>query len=105
MTKMRGVFMVLSASSRQIRRSGIERSRQPLLLVKVTRTLPELRSTDAGRTMVSHQVAVGVLADDVIHEQILRDDHVAFYAHHLGDVGNAPRAVAQARCLNDDVDR
>ena len=46
-----------------------------------------------------------VLADDLVDEQVLRDDDVAFHAHHLGDVGDAARAVAQARGLDDDVDR
>ena len=55
--------------------------------------------------MPADDVAVGVLADHVVDEQVLGDDGVAFHAHHLGDVGDAARAVAQARGLDDDVDR
>ena len=46
-----------------------------------------------------------VLADHLVDEQVLGDDDVAFHAHHLGDVGDPARAVAQARGLHDDVDR
>src|SRR5690606_28785190 len=37
--------------------------------------------------------------------QVLGGDDVTFGAEHLGDVGDAARAVAQARRLDDDVDR
>jgi hypothetical protein len=50
-------------------------------------------------------LAVRVLALHVIDHQILGDDHVPFHAEHLGDVGDAARTVAQARRLDDDVDR
>ena len=46
-----------------------------------------------------------VLAQHVVDEEVLGDDDVAFHPHHLGDVGDAARAVAQARGLDDDVDR
>jgi hypothetical protein len=39
--------------------------------------------------MPADQLAVGVLADDVVDEQVLRDDDVAFHAEHLGDVRDA----------------
>src|SRR5690606_8322553 len=38
-------------------------------------------------------------------EQFLRDNHVAFHPDHLGDVGDAARAIAQALDLDDQVDR
>src|SRR5262245_9885697 len=85
--------------------SGIEGCGQPLLLVVVPRTFPEFRAADAGRAMLADDLATGVLADQVVEEDVLGDDGVAFHAHHLGDVGDAARTVAQARRLDDDVDR
>ncbi len=76
-----------------------------LLVAVVARTLPEFRAADAGRAVPADDLAVGVLADHVVEEDVLGDDGVAFHAHHLGDVGDAARAVAQARGLDDDVDR
>src|SRR5262249_51869384 len=99
MTKMRDAFMALSASFRQIGRRSVDRRRQPLLLAEIAGALPELRTTDAGRAMMPDQVAVGVLAGDVVDEKVLGDDHITLQAHHFGDVGDAPRAVAQARRL------
>ena len=46
-----------------------------------------------------------VLAGDVVAEQSLGHEDVAFQADDLGDVGDATRAVAQAGRLNDHVDR
>src|SRR5262245_25887554 len=46
-----------------------------------------------------------VFALDLVDEQVLGDDYVAFHAHHFGDVGDLARAIAQARGLHDDVDR
>ena len=84
---------------------GIERGREPLLFAVIARAFPELRTADAGRAVPADDLAVGVFADHVVQEQILGDDGVAFHAHHLGDVGDAARTVAQARGLDDDVDR
>jgi hypothetical protein len=67
--------------------------------------IPEARTGDAGRAVPAHDLAVLVLAGDLVDEQVLGDDHVAFQADHLGDVGDAARAVAQAGRLDDDVDR
>ena len=80
---------------------GVERGGEPLLLAVVAGALPEARPADAGRAVAADQIAVRVLADDVVDEQVLGDDDVAFHAHHLGDVGDAARAVAQARGLHD----
>src|SRR5712671_1766713 len=81
---------------------GIEGGGKPLLLAVIPCTIPEPRPSDAGRAMPADDVAVGVLADHVIQEQVLGNDGVAFHAHHLGDVRDAPRAVAQPGCLDDD---
>src|SRR6185312_5174243 len=83
----------------------VKRSREPLLLAIVARALPEAWPSDARRTMSSDNVSVGVLADNVVEEDVLGNDGIAFHAHHLGDVGDAPGAVAQAGSLDDDVDR
>src|SRR5256714_6002526 len=84
---------------------GIQRSGKPLLLAVVARAFPEARPSDAGRAVAADDLAVGVLADHVVEEDVLGDDGVAFHAHHLGDVGDAARSVAQPRRLDDDVDR
>src|SRR5882757_10874837 len=74
---------------------GVERGSEPLLLAVVSRAIPKARPSDAGRTMAADDLAAGVLADDVVEEQVLGNDGIAFHAHHLGDVGDAARAVAQ----------
>src|SRR5579883_3494958 len=66
---------------------------EPLLLAIVAGAIPELRAADAGRAMAADEVALRVLPDDLIEEQILGDDHIAFRCQHLGDVGDAARAV------------
>src|SRR5213080_4373885 len=84
---------------------GVERGRQAMLFAVVAGTLPEARPADAGRTMAADQAAVRVLAQHLKDEHVLGDDDIAFHAHHLGDVGDAARAVAQARGLDDHVHR
>src|SRR3954469_16006136 len=84
---------------------GVERGRKPLLLVVIPRALPEFGTPDPGRAVPADNLAVGVLADHVVEEHVLGDDGVAFHAHHLGNVGDAARTVAQTGGLDDDVDR
>src|SRR6478672_2456383 len=84
---------------------GVERGRQPLLLAEIPSAFPESRPSDPGRAVPADDLAVRVLADHVVEEHVLGDDGVAFHAHHLGDVGDAARTVAQTRGLYDDVDR
>src|SRR3954468_3928931 len=74
----------------------VEGCGEPLLLVVVPRALPELRAADAGRAVLADDLAVGVLTDHVVEEDVLGNDGVAFHAHHLRDVGDAARTVAQA---------
>src|SRR5689334_5139040 len=83
---------------------GVKGRGQPLLLVVVAGALPEFRPADAGRAVAADDLAVGVFADHVVEEDVLRDDGVAFHAHHLGDVGDAARDVAEPGRLDDDVD-
>src|SRR6266540_3037922 len=84
---------------------SVERGRKPLLFAEISCALPEPRTSDPGRAVPPDDLAVRVLADHVVEKYVLGDDGVAFHAHHLGDVGDAARAVAQARGLYDDVDR
>src|SRR5581483_1832076 len=84
---------------------GVERRAKTLFFAIVARALPEARPADAGRAVLADDLAVGIFADQVVEEDVLGADGVAFHAHHLGDVGDAARAVAQARGLDDDVDR
>src|SRR5260370_35876990 len=79
---------------------GVGRGGKPLLFAVITRAIPKARPSDAGRAMAADDVPVGVLADQVVKEQVLGDDGVAFHTHHLGDVGDAPRAVAQTGGLD-----
>ena len=76
-----------------------------LFLAEVARAVPELRMADAGRAMLTDDLAVLVFALDVVDEEILRDRHVALHAEDLGDVGDAAGAIAQPLRLDDDVDR
>src|SRR6185436_17743837 len=78
---------------------GVERGRKPLLFAEISRALPEPRASDPGRAVPSDDLAVRVFADHVVEEHVLGDDGVAFHAHHLGDVGDAARTVAQTRSL------
>src|ERR1700683_1781686 len=73
---------------------------QPRLFSVISCAIPEPRPADAGRAMPADDVPVGVLAEQVVEEQVLGDDGVAFHAHHLGDVGDAAGAVAQSRGLD-----
>src|SRR2546423_13493779 len=75
---------------------GIERRREALLLAVVARPVPEFRASNAGRMMLADDVAIGILADHLVHEDVLRDDDVTFHAHHLGDVGDAAGAISPA---------
>src|SRR6185437_8785162 len=89
------MFMAFFPSGRCGDFGGIERSRKALFFAVVARAIPEAGASDAGRAMPPDDVSVGVLAHQVVDEQVLRDDGVAFHAHHLGDVGDAAGAVAQ----------
>src|SRR5436309_2842357 len=71
---------------------GVERSGKAFLVAVIARAFPELRTADAGRAVPADDLAVGVLADEIVKEDVLGDDGVAFHAHHLGDVGDAARA-------------
>ena len=55
--------------------------------------------------MAATQLAIRVFADDLVEEEILGDDDVAFATQHLGDVRDTTGAVSEARRLDDDVDR
>ena len=55
--------------------------------------------------MLALEAAGLVLALDLIGDQVLGDDDIAFGADHFGDLGDAARAVAHAFGLDDDVDR
>src|ERR1700760_2860705 len=84
---------------------GVECSGKPFFLAVIPRAIPETRPSDAGRAVPSDDTPFGVLADQIVDEQVLGDDGVALHAHHLGDVRDAAGTVAQAGGLDDDVDR
>src|SRR5262249_35286126 len=104
--KARTCMFMTVPCSRLCRDFGrVEGCGKALLLAVLAGALPEPRPADAGRAVPADDLAVGVLAHEVVDEDVLGDDGVTFHAHHLGDVGDAARAVAQARGLDDDVDR
>src|SRR4051794_25337014 len=114
MAAMAPWFMAALPASRSRRSCGlvpaellhrVERVGEPLFLAVVARPLPAARTPDAGRAVAPDQASGGILAGDVVDHEVLGDDDVALHAHHLGDVRDAPRAVAQARGLYDHVDR
>src|SRR4051794_17859586 len=72
---------------------SIERGSQSALLAIIACAVPEPRPADTGRAVTADDVALSVLAHHVVDKQILRDDDVAFQAHHFGDVSDAARAV------------
>src|SRR2546423_10019586 len=84
---------------------GIERRREALLLAVVARPVPEFRAANAGRMMLADDVAVGVLAGHLVHEDVLRDDDVAFHTDHFSDVGDAAGALPRAGPLLHHVPR
>src|SRR5207253_8223610 len=99
------VCMFIAPSIRLGDFGGIERGRESLLFAVISRPFPEPRTSDPGRAVPPDDLAVRVFADHVVQEYILGDDGVAFHAHHLGDVGDAARAITKARGLHDDIDR
>src|SRR5688500_978692 len=79
---------------------GVKRGGEPSLLAIVAGAVPERRPADAGGAVPADDAAGRILAQHVVDEQVLRDDHVALHAEHFGDVGDAAGAVAQARRLD-----
>src|ERR671913_848233 len=82
---------------------GVEGGCELLLLAVVARALPEPRPADAGRAVAPDQLAARILADDVVEHEVLRDDHVAFHAHHLCDVRDAAGTVPPGRRRDKEV--
>src|ERR1700738_4295213 len=84
---------------------GVKRGSEPLLFAVISCAIPKARPSDAGRAMPADDLPVGVLADNVVEEQVLGNDGIAFHTHHLGDVGDAAGAAAQAPGLGHDLER
>src|SRR5256885_1575024 len=84
---------------------SVEGGCEPLLLAVVARSLPESRPADAGRTVTTDQVALRVLAHEVIEEDVLGDDDVSFQSEHFSYMRDTPGSVTQARGLHHDVYR
>src|SRR5436309_14949072 len=99
------VCMVIDSSRVLGDFGGVQRGCKPLLFAVISRPFPEPRTSDPGRAVPPDDLAVRVFADHVVQEYILGDDGVAFHAHHLGDVGDAARAITKARGLHDDIYR
>src|ERR1700761_8729633 len=78
---------------------------QLALQAVIAGAVPEARPRDAGGAMLARHLALGVFAGDLVDEQILGDDHIAFQSHYLGDMGDAARAIAQAGGLDDHIHR
>src|ERR1700676_3685665 len=67
---------------------GVQRGGKPMFLTVVARPIPEARAADTGGAVAADDIAIGVLADHVIEEQILGDDDVALHPQDLGNVGD-----------------
>src|SRR5262249_26115322 len=78
---------------------------QASLLAEITSAIPETRLADTGRTMLADEAAVLILAEDIVEEEVLCGDDVAFHADYFSDMGHTARAIAQPRHLDDDIDR
>jgi hypothetical protein len=81
----------------------VERFGEFAVQPEIARTIPEGGARDAGSDVAAAYLARLVLTFDFIGEQVLRDNDVAFGADHFGDIGDAPRTVAQTLSLHDDV--
>src|SRR6266852_3247480 len=57
-------------------------SRKPLFLVVIACALPEARPADPGGAVPADDLAVGVLSEHVVEENVLGDDGVALHTHH-----------------------
>src|SRR5450756_2195543 len=57
---------------------GVKRSSEPLLFAVISRAIPKAWPSDAGRAMPADDLPVGVLADDVVEEQVLGNDGIAY---------------------------
>src|SRR5437762_3279370 len=70
--------------------------RQTRRLAEVFGAFPEARTGDTGRAVAAGDLAVRILARDLVDDKVLQGHDLAFHAHHLGHVGDLARAVAQA---------
>src|SRR5262245_33099070 len=74
------------------------------LPAEILRLVPE-RRTQAGELVATDDAARGVLALDLVNEEVLQRHDLAFHADDLRDMGDLTRTIAQAGCLDDHVDR
>src|SRR5262245_51725357 len=82
------ICMFMGASGRgRFQHRGVEGGGEALLLVVIVRPVPEPRTPDSGRAVAADQLAVGIFPEQIIEEEVLSDDDVAFEPQHLGDMG------------------
>src|SRR5213075_424378 len=77
---------------------------QLAFLAEILGLVPECRAQPR-ELVAADDAAGGILALDLVDEEVLQRDDVAFHADDLGHMRDLARAVAQARRLDDDVDR
>src|SRR5688500_18314203 len=68
--------------------------REVAFTAEILGLVPE-RRTQAGELVAADDAAGGVFALDLVDEEVLQRDHVAFHADDLGDMGDLARTVAQ----------
>src|SRR5258708_28016114 len=81
----------------------LERRHELALFTEITGPVVKL-GAQPGVAELAGQLAVPVLAGDVVEEEVLQGDDVTLGAGDLGHVRDLARAVAQALGLHDDVD-
>src|SRR5689334_4001333 len=77
-----------------------QRVGETLGLAVVLGALPEAWAGNARRAMAANDLAMRILARDLVDDEVLQRDDIAFHAQHLGDVGDLARAVAQTGGLD-----
>ena len=75
------------------------------LHVVVRELLDELRAQPGGHEPAEAAAVLVEALGVVVEEDVLEGDHVALHPLHLGDVGDAPGAVAEPGLVDDEVDR
>ena len=84
---------------------NLQRVRKALLFAIINRSRPDIWLCDTAADMPSDDMAFTVISFDLIGEQALCGDGILLHPEHFGNVGDHPAPIAQARRVNDHVNR